>query len=109
MTILLDEGVPRIIQKRLPHLPIFTIEQMGWRGIKNGKLLDLMGGRFDILVTTDKNLRYQHNLEQRHIALVILPTNRIPLILVLMPQLEEACTAIRPGGFNEIGMPSAGG
>lgn len=64
MKILLDEGVPRVIQKRLSHLPIYTIDEMGWRGIKNGKLLDLMAGTFTIIVTTDKNLRYQQNLAQ---------------------------------------------
>ena len=105
MTILLDEGVPRIIQHRLPHLPIFTVDQMGWRGIKNGKLLELMNGKFTILVTTDKNLRFQQNLEQRQISLVILPTNRIPLVLLLMPQLEDAFAALRPGEFKELRMP----
>jgi hypothetical protein len=59
VTVLLDEGVPRIVQRRLPHLPIFTVDQMGWRGIKNGQLLDHMDGTFTILVTTDKNLRFQ--------------------------------------------------
>jgi len=107
--ILLDEGAPRIIQTRLSHLPIFTIQQMGWRGIKNGTLLDLMDGQFAILVTTDKNLRFQHNLEQRQIAVVILPTNRIPLVEVLMPLIEDACAAIRPGEFKELPMPPASG
>ena len=106
MTILLDEGVPRIIQKRLPHLQILTVDQMGWRGIKNGKLLDLMDGRFNTLVTTDKNLRFQQNLAQRQISVVVLPTNQIPLVLLLMPQIEEALAAIGPGGFKEILMPS---
>ena len=65
-------------------LPIFTVDQMGWRGIKNGQLLDHMDGTFTILVTTDKNLRFQQNLQQQ-MSLVILPTNRVPLVLVLMP------------------------
>ncbi len=109
MTILLDGGVPRIIQQHLPHLTISTVDQMGWRGIKNSKLLDLMEGRFRILVTTDKNLRFQQNLEQRQISLVILPTNRIPLVLLLMPQIEEAFATLLPGGFKEILLPSSGG
>ena len=109
MTILLDEGIPRIIQRRLPHLPIFTVDQMGWRGIKNGQLLDRMDGTFTILVTTDKNLRFQQNLPQRQISLVILPTNRVPLVLLLMPQIAAALAAIRPGEFREIGLPSTAG
>jgi hypothetical protein len=105
VTILLDEGVPRIIQRRLPQLPIFTVDQLGWRGIKNGELLDRMDGRFTTLVSTDKNLRFQQNLAQRQIALVLLPTNRIPLVLRLIPQIENALAALRPGDFREIPLP----
>ena len=106
MSILLDEGVPRVIQKRLPHLQISTVDQMGWRGIKNGTLLDLMSGTFTILVTTDKNLRYQQNLAQRQVSVVILPTNQIPLVVSLMPQIEAALADVRPGDFKEIALPS---
>jgi hypothetical protein len=65
LKILLDEGVPKIIQKRLSNLSISNVEEMGWRGIKNGELLDLMSGQFQILVTTDKNLPSQQNLKKR--------------------------------------------
>ena len=106
MSILLDEGVPRVVQRRLADLSISTIEEMGWRGIRNGKLLDLMAGRFGVLVTTDKNLRHQQNLERRQISAVILPTNQIPLVIKLLPQIEEALATIEPGAFIELAMPS---
>jgi hypothetical protein len=80
VNILLDEGVPTIIKKRLTCLSISTVEEMGWRGKKNGALLDLMAGRFDIIVTTDKNLSQQQNL---------------PAIVI-----------IGVGEFREIPMPS---
>jgi hypothetical protein len=41
---------------------------MGWRGIKNGALLDLMAEEFQTIVTTDKNLPFQQNLARRRIA-----------------------------------------
>ena len=102
MRILLDEGVPGIIQKRLSQLSISNVEEMGWRGIKNGALLDLMAGRFQILITTDKNLPYQQNLEKRQISLVILPTNDIPSVIGLLPQIERAIAAISPGEFKQL-------
>jgi hypothetical protein len=105
VNILLDEGVPRIIQKRLSGLHISTVEEMGWRGIKNGELLNLMKGRFGVLVTTDKNLRHQQNLGKRQISAVILPTNQIPLVIRLLPRIEEVLTTIKPGGVVEIPMP----
>jgi hypothetical protein len=49
---------------------------MGWRGIRNGALLDLMAEEFQAIVTTDKNLPFQQNLARRRIAAVILPSNR---------------------------------
>jgi len=107
VNILLDEGVPRIIQRRLSDLPISTVEEMGWRGIKNGKLLNLMAGQFGILVTTDKNLPHQQNLGKRQISAIIIPTNEIPLVIALLPEIEEALMTIETGSFIEITMPTA--
>ena len=100
MRILLDEGVPKIIQKRLSQLSISNVEEMGWRGIKNGALLDLMAGQFQILITTDKNLPSQQNLKKRQISLVILPTNDVPSVIGLLPQIERAIAEIPLGEFQ---------
>jgi len=105
LKILLDEGVPKIIQKRLSNLSISNVEEMGWRGIKNGELLDLMSGQFQILVTTDKNLSSQQNLKKRQISAVVLPTNDIPSVIELLPQIEQALTTIDAGEFQELKMP----
>ena len=107
MNILLDEGVPRVIQQRLVNFAISTVEEIGWRGLKNGALLDLMVGRFNVLITTDKNLPYQQNLERRQISAVIIPTNQIPLVIKLLPQIEAALAATAPGKPVEIPMPDA--
>jgi len=103
--ILLDEGVPNVIQRRLSSLSIFTVEEMGWRGVKNGALLDLMAGQFDTIVTTDKNLPFQHNLKRRKISAIILPTNQIPAVIELLPQIEAALTKITPGEFHKLEIP----
>ena len=105
MKILLDEGVPRTIQKRLSSFSTLSVEEMGWRGIKNGALLDLMTGDFQILVTTDKNLSSQQNLKKRQISVVILPTNRIPIVMALLPLIEQAFGTLAPGEFVELSMP----
>jgi hypothetical protein len=102
LRILLDEGVPHVIKRRLNTLSIFTVEEMGWRGIKNGALLDLMAEEFQTIVTTDKNLPFQQNLAQRRIAAVILPSNRIQTVIELLPKIESALVTISPGQFVEI-------
>jgi hypothetical protein len=65
------------------------------------RCLILMSGSFQILITTDKNLPSQQNLEKRQIAVVILPTNDIPSVIELLPEIERACGAISPGEFRQ--------
>jgi hypothetical protein len=95
--VLLDEGVPDIIQKHLKHLSIATVQELGWRGIRNGNLLDLMVGRFQLLIRTDKNLPFQQNLFKRQISVIGLPSNRIRILKRLMPRIALAIDTIRPG------------
>jgi len=102
LKILLDEGVPKIIQKHLSQHSTSSVEQMGWRGIKNGALLDLMAGQFQILITTDKNLPSQQNLIKRQISTVILPTNDIPTVIELLSKIEQAIGEISPGEFKQL-------
>ena len=88
MNILLDECTPRIVKKRLPHLAIRAVQEMGWAGIKNGALLKLAEAQFEVFITTDKNLRYQQNLTKRKLAVILLPTNQVPIIAALIPEIE---------------------
>lgn len=106
MNVLLDEGVPRIIQKRLPKFSISTVAEMGWRVVENGALLDLMAPAFDTLITTDKNIVHQQNFKKRGISAIILPTNQIPLVRKLLPKIEETLSSIGRGEVIEISMPS---
>jgi len=105
MNILLDECTPRALKKRLPHLAIRTVQDMGWCGVKNGKLLALADLQFDVFITTDKNLRYQQNLARLKLAIVLLPTNRVLVVIALIPKIEEVLKTIQPGEFIEIAMP----
>lgn len=73
MRILLDECVPRPLKRELADYGIRTVVEMGWSGKKNGELLRLMNQEgFTLLLTTDQNLRYQQNLEQAGVAVVVL-------------------------------------
>ncbi len=49
--------------------------------LSNGDLLDeAERAGFDVLITADKNMRYQQNLKGRKIALVVLSTPRWPVV-----------------------------
>ena len=66
MRILLDECVPRPLKRELTDYQVRTVVEMGWSGKKNGELLQLMTQEnFTILLTADRNLRYQQNLNSR--------------------------------------------
>jgi hypothetical protein len=102
---LLDECTPRLVKKRLPQFFIRTVQEMGWAGIKNGKLLNLAEGQFDVLISTDQNLPYQQNLSGRRLAVIILPSNKVPIVAQLIPATEQALQTIQPGAFVEIPLP----
>ncbi len=105
MNIILDECTPRIVKKRLPHFGIRTVQEMGWAGVKNGALLNLVEGQFDVFITTDKNIRYQQNLSGRKLAFIVLPTTQVPIVAKLVPVAETALMTIQVGDFVEIPLP----
>ena len=105
MRILLDECVPRPLKRELRDYQVQTVVEMGWSGKKNGELLQLMGQEgFTILLTTDQNLRYQQNLQQAGVAVIVLvaPSNRLPDLVPLIPDARDVITTITPGEVIEL-------
>ena len=102
MKILLDESVPRILKLHLSHLDISTVQEMGWAGLRNGELLNRAEDLFDVFVTADKNLRYQQNLSGRKLAILVLPSNQVPLVARLVPVLESLLKRIQPGVVMDV-------
>lgn len=101
--IIIDECVPAVVKRRLPHRGISTVQEMGWSGVKNGELLRLVAASFDVFVTSDKNLKFQQNLDRHaHLAVVVLPTNQVPEVIALLPQIDQALTRISPNNLIEI-------
>lgn len=105
MKILLDECTPRVVKRRLLGHSVHTVQEMGWAGLKNGKLLAAADGHFDVFVTTDKNLSFQQNLTKYSFAVLLLPSNQVPIVVGLIHDIEAALTTIRPGNFVEISLP----
>lgn len=108
MTILLDESVPRLIKARLPDLAIRTVQEMGWTGLKNGPLLKPAEEQFDVFVTADKKLRSQQNLLGRRLAVLVLPSKQVPVIISLLPLIEQSLKTIQRGTFIEVPLSSGG-
>jgi hypothetical protein len=75
MKILLDECVPWPIHKILTDHECAMARQRGWGGLKNGELLRLAEGEFDLFITADQNILYQQTLADHHIRILQLSTN----------------------------------
>ena len=106
MRVLLDECTPRVVKKRLPMHDINTVQEMGWAGVKNGALLTLAAAaHFEVFITTDKNLRYQQKLTGRTFAVLLLPSNQVPVVERVLPAVEAALQTIRVGDYVEIPLP----
>lgn len=91
MKILLDECVTKHLKPHLSDHEVFTVREMQWGGIKNGKLMQLcVEHSFDILLTIDKNLQYQQNLDRYPIIIVVLNsfTSKVADLVVLLPSFR---------------------
>lgn len=60
--VLFDENLPRLLAREFADFEVRTVPEVGWAGIKNGKLLRLAEAEFDVFLTADKNLSYQQPL-----------------------------------------------
>ena len=105
MRILLDECVPWPMHKLLVGHECTTAQKRGWGGIKNGDLLRLAEGEFDLFITSDQNIRYQQNLAGRRIPVLELSTNDLRRILAAAVEIQAAVAAIRPGKFRHLQIP----
>lgn len=77
MLVLFDNNVPRGLARALGGHTVGEAREQGWDRLKNGELLHIAEETgFDVIVTSDKSIRYQQNLKGRRIALAILTQGR---------------------------------
>lgn len=97
--VLLDENLPRQLKRELTGCEVRTVAEMGWAGIKNGKLLQLAESEFDFFVTADQNLSYQQPLTTFQMGVVVLRTRTTKLedLLPLVPAILEAFDGVTAG------------
>jgi hypothetical protein len=100
--VILDENVPIQTARFLSGHDVTTVQREGWAGIGNGDLLNLIDGKFDVMLLADKNLRYQQNLASRQIALVELPSNRWPILERMSKRIADAVYNARPGSYTSL-------
>jgi len=104
--VLFDNNVPAPLRRHLVGHQVDTAKEIGWQELKNGDLLTAAEqAGFQVMVTGDKNLAYQQNLEGRTLALVVLPTidwsflKRAPATLL---DIAAAVDRATPGSFDSL-------
>ena len=71
MRLLVDECLPRKLKFLLAEggHECETVQEAGFGGKENGELLSVADKSFDVLITIDRNIRYQQNMADRRIAI----------------------------------------
>jgi hypothetical protein len=106
MLVLFDHVAPRGIARFLPGHTVTKAKDRGWDRLTNGDLLAAAeGAGFEVLLTADKNMRYQQNLTGRRIALVVLSTPQWPRVRLHLDIIAAAVDAATPGSYAEVDIP----
>lgn len=103
MKILFDQGTPVPLRRYLHPGRVDTAAEMGWSKLGNGELLAAAEeAGFDLIITTDQNLRYQQNLAQRRIGIIVLMSTSWPRIQRHVSDVIAAVDGLPHGGYAEV-------
>ena len=106
MRILFDQGTPVPLRRSLSGHDVATAYELGWSTVTNGDLIRLAEQEgYELLITTDTNLRYQQNLNERTIAILVLSTTSWPRIRLVTERIQATIALINTGGYEELLVP----
>jgi hypothetical protein len=100
--VLFDQGTPVPLRDFLRGHDVATALEMHWSALSNGDLLIAAEKQFDVLVTTDQQLRYQQNLASRKIAVLVLPFASWPKLRAQAAGIAAAVDALVSGEYVEF-------
>ena len=104
--VLFDQGVPVPLRTLLKSAEVRTAWECRWNELSNGDLIRTAEmEHFDVLVITDQNLRYQQNLSERRIAIIVLRSTSWPRIRCVGEWIAQQILAARAGMYVEIDVP----
>ena len=105
MRVLLDECLPRRLKRELVGHDAKTAPEMGWASKRNGELLALATGQFDVFLTADRNLSYQQDVSSFDIAIVVLVarSNRFEDLRPLASRILDVLAVAERGAVTRVG------
>jgi len=106
MKILVDNGTPNPTARSLIGHEVTFARQIGWEELENGELIQRAEeAGYELLLSTDKNIRYQQNLSGRKIALIVLGNSQWPIVRRHLDRIVAAVNACTPGSYTEVEIP----
>ncbi len=103
MKLLLDENLPKKLKYRFHEkYEVLTVPDLGWSGIKNGDLLKRMESKdLKILLSIDKNMSHQQNLEKYNVSLIVLNSKdaRYASLVAFVPRIEKLLETVLKAGL----------
>jgi hypothetical protein len=106
MKILFDNGTPKPIARVLIGHEVAFARGIGWHELENGALIQQAEeASYDLLLSTDKNIRYQQNLAGRKIAIVVLGNSQWPDVRLHLDAIAAVVNASTPGSYTEVTIP----
>ena len=80
-----------------------TAFEMGWSKLLNGELLDRAEKHgYELIITTDQQIRNQQNLANRQLAVLVLLSTSWPRIQLRIDEIREAVNGMQPGDYREV-------
>ena len=109
MKILFDHGTPAPLRQRLRGHSVDTAAEKGWDGLANGDLIDQAELEdYEVLITTDQNIRHQQNLTRRRLVVIVLLSTAWPYALSRIEEIRAAVAEAQPGELREVHIPMRG-
>lgn len=107
MNILLDHCVPVRLRHKFPsEYIVHSAAFRGWHELENGALISMAEKEnYHVLITSDQRIRYQQNIVDRKIAILILTSNQYREILPNMPILLRNLRELKEGNYCELTIP----
>jgi len=106
MLVLFDHSTPSPLRHALKDHEVVEATERGWERLENGALLDAAeAAAFEVMVTADKNIRYQQNLAARKVAIVVLGNAQWPILRRHLDRVVAAENAATPGSYTEVEIP----
>jgi predicted nuclease of predicted toxin-antitoxin system len=104
MNILFDQGTPVPLRRSLPPHSVDTAAEQGWSQLDNGDLIHKAEeSGYDAMITTDQNIKYQQNLADRKIRLLVLKTTSWPKIQHKTHEIKTTLEEMCEGAYVELG------